>query len=177
MLTGLEALEFANNVENELAVLTSYTLVSNTLFLLDFDVSYYYIKNDFLGKILGNSAMTRELYTSSPFKIVLDKTHVQPINSYFYISVVNDSVFMLETSIEKPYLYNYLDGGLQQTGPIQLRKLYRFGQMIDTSFCRFSVIASKERPAGLCSEPPGTGSFAVSGKYQGRSQKSRLIGN
>lgn len=140
MLTGLEALEFANNVENELAVLTSYTLVSNTLFLLDFDVSYYYIKNDFLGKILGNSAMTRELYTSSPFKIVLDKTHVQPINSYFYISVVNDSVFMLETSIEKPYLYNYLDGGLQQTGPIQLRKLYRFGQMIDTSFCRFSVI-------------------------------------
>ncbi len=140
MLTGLEALEFANNVENELAVLTSYTLVSNTLFLLDFDVSYYYIKNDFLGKILGNSAMTRELYTSSPFKIVLDKTHVQPINSYFYISVVNDSVFMLETSVEKPYLYNYLDGGLQQTGPIQLRKLYRFGRMIDTSFCRFSVI-------------------------------------
>ncbi|NLI23667.1 MAG: polysaccharide biosynthesis tyrosine autokinase [Bacteroidales bacterium] len=139
VLTGLEALEFANNVENEVAVLSSYTLVSNTLFLLDFDVSYYHIKDDFLGKIIGNSAMTTELYTSSPFKIVLDKTHVQPINSFFDISIVNDSVFVLEMHEDKPYLYNYLDGGIRQTGPIYFRKQFQFGKMIDTSFCRFSV--------------------------------------
>lgn len=140
LLTGLEALEFANNVENEVAILSSFSLVSNTIFLLDFDVSYFFVRNDYIGKLIGNSAVTRELYTSSPFKVVLDKTHVQPINSSFYISILNDSVFVLETFIEKPYLYNYIDGNVQAVSPIYLKKQYKFNTMIDTSFLRFQVV-------------------------------------
>ncbi|MBK8807508.1 MAG: polysaccharide biosynthesis tyrosine autokinase [Bacteroidales bacterium] len=74
------------NVENQIGILQSYTLSFETVKELDFQVSYWA-----KGRINES-----EIYTTSPFKVVLDTTKNQTIQQRVNLSFVSETEYNLE---------------------------------------------------------------------------------
>jgi capsular exopolysaccharide synthesis family protein len=82
-----------NNLENQLIILTSSDQVKKTLRQLDFSVSYY-----FSGMLL-----TKEIYTGSPFKVMVDTSQTQLSHHLFHLEFINDKEFYLTIDDNKDY--------------------------------------------------------------------------
>ena len=102
LFSGLGAFANARNLENDITSLNSFTLIYTTLNKLNLEVGYFTKTNKILRKRHQN-------YLDSPFKVSIDKSHVQPINAKFYIDILDDSSFRLTSSEDEVTLYNYID--------------------------------------------------------------------
>src|ERR1035437_1268142 len=83
LFRGLGAFTQSRNLENDINSLNSFTLVSTTISKLNLEVGYFTEKN----KIFRQK---EQIYLNSPFKVSIDKSHVQPINARFYIDILDD---------------------------------------------------------------------------------------
>ena len=92
------------NVENELSVLSSFTIINQAIQELNLEVTYILEENLFPLKFLPFKSYT-DLYDNSPIQVIIDQTHSQPVNVRFYVEIINDSTFKLKVQGEK---WNYL---------------------------------------------------------------------
>ena len=69
-IIGYGKFNIAQNVENQIAILSSHSLVYQTITNCGFEVSYY-TEADFI---------TQELYKMAPFTVVFDSAVAQPVN-------------------------------------------------------------------------------------------------
>lgn len=81
---------------NEVAVLHSSPLVNQAISTLDLQVSYYK-----MGRFKN-----QELYKSTPFIVILNQDHPQPIGCEFRIDVVNDDQFHITAEAEEVPIVN-----------------------------------------------------------------------
>ncbi len=102
LFTGLRSLESLNNIENDITNLSSFELVYNTVSSMNLEVSYFTEYE----KIL---TQTSELFGTTPFTVTIDKSHIQPINAKFYITILDDASYRLSISEKKVSFYNYVD--------------------------------------------------------------------
>ena len=79
------------NFQNEFWVLKSYPVIEQTIRNLDLPVSYYRKKG----------FQYLDAYKNSPFHIVFQQNHVQPINVRFHISFLDKEHFELRAESEK----------------------------------------------------------------------------
>lgn len=94
-LSGIESIiqEFGaykkaqrKNVENQIGILQSYSLTYETVKELNFEISYW-----------GQGRINeREIYTSCPFIVVLDTTHLNSINKRVNVSIISETQYRLE---------------------------------------------------------------------------------
>ena len=96
-LLGMGMLNSMQNLQNEIGVLSSYTLSYRAVTKIGFEVSY----------TVEDNFVTKELYHDSPFKVILDTAYPQPVNLWFKIILLSKNNFRLETNDEAIKFYNY----------------------------------------------------------------------
>ena len=134
MMLGLGSMKGAQNLENEIGVLKSRSLVTRTILALDFNVSYY----------LEDNFVTRELYTKSPFTIVFDTAYPQPTGLKFQLTLLSGNKFMLTTEGESASIYSYSKQRVVEEVPenlnINIKSEYNFGQEIKGDYYNFKIL-------------------------------------
>jgi tyrosine-protein kinase Etk/Wzc len=122
------------NVDNELGILGSYTLIFNTVKNLNMDISYYQRKDILPISFLGFSPFTtyRETYKETPFVVVPNAISPRPINVNFYVTILpGGDRFRLVADDEDIYMYNYVENAIIKRVPsIRIERVYRFGEEI-----------------------------------------------
>ena len=137
---GLDAIQSITNIENEINNINSFALVYNTIASMNFEVSYFKEKSKFLKQ-------TTELYGPAPFQVIIDKSHVQPIEAKFYISMVNESSFRLTVSQKEVSFYNYLDKIIVSSNNVfEFDSICKFNETISNKKFKFSVSLNNEYP-------------------------------
>jgi len=132
----------ASNLDNEIGLLTSFSMVENTINNLNFEVSYY-MENESAFKSVFKSSpfrVTKELYKGSPFEVVLDASKPQPIYLKFNVEILSNDEFILSANGTNIMLYNYLDqeyAGMQDT--IKFRRKFKFGEFIEADYMNFKI--------------------------------------
>ncbi|MGI6341639.1 MAG: GumC family protein [Bacteroidales bacterium] len=121
------------NLQNQIGILQSRTIVEKTVKALDFKISYYSE-----GRVINS-----EIYKDSPFVVILDTFALQPAsNIKFFVSGISNDEFLLEVEGENVKLYNYfLYENADKTVPkVSINKKFKFGQHIETDAFAFTII-------------------------------------
>jgi tyrosine-protein kinase Etk/Wzc len=136
---GLESLSGDKNLENDIVSLNSFSLVASTISELNLEVGYFREKSKISGR-------TEQISPDSPFKVSIDKSHVQPINAKFYIDIINDNSFRLTCTEDEVMLYNYVDNVVvSDENSIKINSIYKFNETISNDKFKFAISLNKEQ--------------------------------
>jgi tyrosine-protein kinase Etk/Wzc len=133
LFRGLQAFSENKQIEDEINNLLSFSTIQTTINQLDLEIAYYCET----GKILKK---TSELFNETPFLVSFDKSHVQPIDTRFYVNPVNDLTFRLKVSQKESFLYNFVDKRI--TGKItsfSLDTILHYNEPIRHQHFHFSI--------------------------------------
>ncbi len=122
------------NFDNQLAILSSRSLTANVVNDMGIFISYY--KE---GRI-----RTDEMYKQDEYMIIMDSTHVQPLNARIYLLPKDQSSFSISVNADNINLYNYHNR--EHVGKIESINFdgtFLYGQPIITPWCAFTVICQK----------------------------------
>ncbi len=139
MMSGVDLFGGISNVENELAVLKSFSVINQAIQELNLEVSYVKEDNMFPLDFLPFKSHT-ELYLNAPIHVIVDQTQDQPVNIRFYLDILSDSTFRLSCQGEEVPLYNYVTN--KQSGYIDslnIFGIYKFGEQISGNHFNFVV--------------------------------------
>lgn len=104
------------NIQNEIEVLRSRTLISKTLQRLDFSIAYF----------LKGNVRTQELYKSSPFKITIDSLKLAAYSTPVNIHVLDDSKYEIS-----------LHSNIDET---DFSEVHRFGEKVSSPIGTFEIM-------------------------------------
>jgi tyrosine-protein kinase Etk/Wzc len=135
---GLNTFVPSSTIENEINNLKSFSIVSSTIINLNFEVGYFKVTGHLLKEL-------NELYKKSPFIVNIDKSHVQPIDTKFFITILSDSTYRITASQKEVSLYNYIDNQIiNKNNIIEVDTLCHFNQTISNKYFKFSLTNNKE---------------------------------
>jgi capsular exopolysaccharide synthesis family protein len=118
------------NLENEIGVLQSYTLINEVVTELNLGTSYF-IEEHFI---------SNELYKKSPFVVIIDSLHPQSVNLEYNITILNSNEFRIKAESQNIILYNFIKNKTLQTEDnINIDKVFRFGEKIENKNVDFKL--------------------------------------
>ncbi len=142
MFQGFGLFGNKENIENELELIKSYSLIKKVINESDLKVSYYSYKNSPASELFFHTPFTRktELYTQSPVEVIVDPSVPQAVYLKFFITFLNESEFIIETRGKDISLYNYIDDQVVSNTPIiQFKQRFRFGDEIKSRYFNFRI--------------------------------------
>lgn len=141
-MQGMAFLGNTNNIENEIELLRSFSLVKAAIQNLDFRANIYSYEKSSINDFLANTSFVKkkELYDSSPIQILIDPSVEQATYLNFDITFLNENSFTIEASGEDVFLYNYIDDAVtNKIGNVYFKKAYQFGEEIKTKYFSFVI--------------------------------------
>lgn len=102
-ISGQELMAGNPEIEDEIGILSSYSLIEKALNRLDFNISYYKYRTN-LG-FVGES-LSKEIYGEA-IRIVLDTAHLQLINTPIYISFPDPLHYRIKIDASDAVLYDF----------------------------------------------------------------------
>jgi len=134
-LIGIGIMNNQQNLENEMGIINSYSLAERTINNLDFEISYFE-EDNFISK---------ELYKSSPIRVVMVKDHVQPKNIKFNVNILNNLKYRLTVQTEKAALYDFSQkedaGNVEES--ILINEEYNFGDEVENELFKFTIFLTE----------------------------------
>lgn len=131
MMTGL-TFKSSINIDNEIAILQSFSLKERTLRELDFfNVSYF----------MTGRVATKELYKSTPFNVELDYDTLQTVGIKYDIEFLDNNRYRLKTKEKTCGVFDYSKS--QAVGKkeiIETNDIYNLGEWIDNGYNRFRIV-------------------------------------
>lgn len=119
-----------NSLESQSLILRSKKVVGAAIDKLDFEIDIY---SD--GYIIDY-----DLYQSAPFKIEMDSSHVQILNTPIRITPLGNNKLEINISSENDWLHHFGKAENKRgSGPISFNKVVEFGEYVDTSFAKFKI--------------------------------------
>jgi len=139
MMKGFDLFGGISNVENEITIIKSFPVINQAVMELNLEITYGTEQNLFPFDFLPFKSY-EELYKNSPIHVIMDQTHLQPVDLRFYIDVINDSTYRLKARGEKVPLYNYITNDVvDRVDSISINKIYKFGEKVISDHFSFSV--------------------------------------
>lgn len=131
MMTGL-TFKSSINIDNEIAILQSFSLKERTLRELDFfNVSYY----------KSGRIATKELYKSTPFTVELNYDTLQTVGIKYEIEFLEDNQYQLKTREGSHSVFDYsLSQNAGWVNVTESSNVYRLGEWIDNGYNKFRII-------------------------------------
>ena len=131
MMTGL-TYKSSINIDNEIAILQSFSLRERVLKELEFfNVSYFKT-----GRI-----NTTELYKATPFNVELDYDTLQTVGIRYEIEFLEDNQYRLKTKEGYHNVFDYEKcQNISVKSVVESDNIYRLGEWIDNGYNRFRVI-------------------------------------
>ena len=135
ILEGMELFSGKTNINNEIVVLKSYSLINQVIDELSLGVSYH--QHGFL--------QSNELYQNTPFSVIVDSNYSQITNTEFRIKIINDKKFNLSCSIDDQNTYNLKSDKLNKNifANIEIDDEFNFNQQIKTKYFSFKISKTK----------------------------------
>jgi tyrosine-protein kinase Etk/Wzc len=138
LFSGMGAYEQSRNLENDVNSLNSFSLVSSAIKKLNLEVGYYSESQGILGQ-------THQVYQTAPFTVILDKSHIQPINVKFYITILNENSYRLKCSADEVSMYNYVDNMIvSEISVLRIDTMCRFNETISNKNFRLSITLNSQ---------------------------------
>ena len=133
-IIGFGLISDHKNLENEICILKSNSLIKRTLKNLDFSVSYFY-QNNFTQK---------ELDYNSPIIVEFDKNHPQLIQTKFKIEILSDTQYKLSIKGQnkKSYLFSKHQF-VKNHNSFEHSGIYNFGEYISNSLYKLKISLNK----------------------------------
>lgn len=147
-MQGMAFLGGQNNIDNEVEILSSFSILKEALVRMDMKASVYSYEKTFYSNFLENSNFVQktELYESSPIRIVVDPTHDQAVYVKYYIEFIDENTFQISTRQggEEVYLYNYIDDEFVDQKLLKdVPRKANFNQQISTEYGSFQIIKTE----------------------------------
>jgi tyrosine-protein kinase Etk/Wzc len=133
LFTGMQSIQSYNNVEDAINKLRSFAMIYSTIEKLNFEIGYFSEKSGLL-------KTKNEIYKNAPFIVSLRKSHVQTINAKFYVEILSDSTYRIQSDQSESVLFNYIDNKIfTEKFPVKLDKISRFNEDINLNYLSLSV--------------------------------------
>lgn len=128
-----------SNVENEIAILRSYSLAERTIKKMNLEVSYYE-----KGRVA-----TMELYKNAPFTVEFDRSVPQAVGLTYEITAFNTEAFSLHGTSEFLTKYDYVLCQTLQSVPqkVDVVTECKQGEWIDNGYNRFRIVLNESYDA------------------------------
>ena len=120
------------NLENEMAILRSYSLCERVVKKMDLEVSYFE-----KGRIA-----TTEMYKTAPFTVEFDRSVPQTVGLAYEISILNDGKISLKAQSEYHKTYDFIlcQTIISQPANIETKGEYTQGEWIDNGYNRIRIV-------------------------------------
>lgn len=129
------------NIENELGILQSFTLINDAITQLNLEVTLYQ-KDYIFGDKLKNSFLEsdKEIYDNPPIQVSIDKSTIQPIGLPLYFKILNEKEILIESFGINVPMYDYLrDDIVSIADTIRIKGIFTFGEEIKGKNFNFKV--------------------------------------
>ncbi|NTW23648.1 MAG: polysaccharide biosynthesis tyrosine autokinase [Lentimicrobium sp.] len=129
------------NIENELGILQSFTLINDAITQLNLDVTLYQ-KEYIFGDNLKNSFLEsdEEIYSNPPIQVSIDKSNIQPIGLPMYFKILNEKEILIESFGTEVPMYDYLrDDVASVADTVRIKGIFTFGEEIKGKNFNFRV--------------------------------------
>lgn len=125
------------NIENQIQILKSWSLIYNTLEHFDFEVTYS--ERGFF--------RTTELYHDLPFEIEFDDRHSQLIDTNFDLKFLSDNKVRIKTKSRKAIRYDYLrKTELSEPHAVNNSRTFDINEQIKSADYSFRIIPISSLP-------------------------------
>ena len=129
------------NIENELGILQSFSLINDAITQLNLEVTLY--KEDYaFGDLLKYDFLKsdKEIYGNQPIQVSIDKSSLQPINLPLHFKILNDKEIMIETFGINIPMYSYIEDDVMFIADtVRIKGVYKFGSEIKGKYFNFKV--------------------------------------
>jgi len=134
-MIGLGLYNNFQNLQNEIGIISSYTLVYRAVLKAGFEISYFGM----------DRFSTIELYKQSPFTVVFDTAFPQPVNMRFNLTILSPQTFRLVANTENVDFYDFAkrDKVPEKYRNIHIDNTYSFGKEIENPDFKFKVILNQ----------------------------------
>lgn len=130
------------NIDNELEIIKSFTLLKRVINETDLKVSYFAASQSIFSDLLFNTPFCRktELYRESPIEVIVDPSVPQAVNLNFFVTILNETDILVEAEGDNVALYNYIDDLVISRAPnITYKQRFRFGDDIKSRYFNFRI--------------------------------------
>ncbi|QNH61105.1 GumC family protein [Hymenobacter sediminicola] len=164
MLTMEAAKERETKVEDEVGILTSAGVISQTLRDLDFSVSYHVVPDIWVNAL--RPLKTQEVYgAESPVRVVVDTTAPQVAGVRFFLEARPDGTIQVKAEGKQVPVVQFMTGNMLNTVPeFQFERTVTLGQPIQSPYCNFTV---ESTTPGMTPQLPGKAFYFVLHDIQG----------
>lgn len=133
MFNGLGSNNSGKNIEDAINSLNSFSLSLATIKDMNMEIGYFSERR-------GPFKRPTDLYLSSPFQVNIDKSHIQAIDTKFYVTFLNDSTFRLVAENKKAFLFNYIDNIITNRDVVlNIDTIAHFNKTISGKDFKFSI--------------------------------------
>ena len=131
LIEGLELFSGKNNLENEIIILSSYSITEKVIQELGLILSYFQ----------HGIFQTNELFETSPFIVRIDSLHNQLTGIDFQITIIDDQKFQLSITTKDKFPYNLITEKLDKTllANLNINETYEFDKIITTDYFSFTL--------------------------------------
>ena len=135
LIEGLELFSGKKNLKNEIVILNSFSITRKVIDELKLGVSYKQ----------HSSIVTNELYTNSPFEVIVDSSSLQLAGVDFKVKIIDENKFKLEAREKSIFAYNILQEKIikERTFDIDINQEFKFNQLIKGNCFSFKLKKSK----------------------------------
>jgi len=138
LFMGLKALQSNRNLESGISNFISFPTVSSTISSMNLEIGYFREKHHLFRQV-------SELYLRSPYVVIMDKSHIQPIDVKLRVFILSDTTFRLVIDQNTVSLYNYLDNQIViENVPLKVDTICRFNETIRGKTFKFSVSFNRD---------------------------------
>jgi tyrosine-protein kinase Etk/Wzc len=139
LFSGLGSLPKDRNLENDITSLNSFNLVSTTIKALNLEIGYFSEKKGIFGK-------PYQVYLGSPYTVNIDKSHIQPIYSRFFINIIDDKSYRIKSLEDDITFYNYVDNIIvSEHKSLKIDTICKFNEAISNKNFKFSISLNKDQ--------------------------------
>lgn len=123
------------NVENEMAIIKSYSLTERVVKKMNLEVTY----------MAKGRIATSEMYKSAPFDVEFDRTVPQSVGLEYEIDFLDDGKIALKASSEFHSVYDFVLCQTQLSCPeiIEFEGSYNEGDWIDNGYNRIRIVRNE----------------------------------
>lgn len=129
---GISLLEKPQNLIDEIEVLKSFSLIRRVVEKLDLNISYFQSKK----------FKEQEVYKSTPFQVIIDKSEYQIIGVPIYVRFVDKNTIQLHIETKQYSKYNEFEKASQGAErPLIYKENFQLGEWCESDFFRFKIVA------------------------------------
>jgi len=124
------------NIENEIGILESFTLINDAILQLNLEATQYK-EESMLWDLINQKT---EIYKDSPIRISIDKSSLQPIDLPIYFRIIDKNKIKIEAYGTDVPMYSYLeDEVIYIADSVRISGIYKFEDEIKGKDFNFKI--------------------------------------